>query len=260
MRDTQLTASARDLQRACVGPKPWLGILLLTALSSCAAEQKAGNLPNAATADAAAPSLSSVTAGSSQSAGAKSNAGETGLLTGQAAAGNGDDAAGRTAPSASDAGSGAQDAGSPTPPTNSTPVSSGGSGGVGGATAGSGGGGAGAGSGGAGAGGSGARGGHGGAGGTLPIGSPGLPTTIEELTAGALAPIPCTTEADCNDSQAHVLALVPICDAASGTCVACPTKAEHDAQASRIINCVSAMVFAGCMTDACIAKCQSPCL
>jgi hypothetical protein len=259
MHDTQLTASARDLQRACVGPKPWLGMLLLTALSSCAAEQKAGNLPNAATADAAEPSLS-VTAGSAQGAGAKSNAAETG----HAAAGNGDDAAGRTAAPASDAGSrGEQDAGSPTPAMNSTPISSSGSGGVGGATAGSGGGGAGgsgAGSGGAGAGGSGARGGNGGAGGTLPIGPPGLPTTIEELTAGALAPIPCTSAADCNDSQAHVLALVPICDAASGTCVACPTKVQHDAQASRIIDCVSAMVFAGCMTDACIAKCQSPCL
>jgi hypothetical protein len=260
---TPSSYSTRDSDRASAGLKPWLCSALFAALlPSCTNQHAPSDLPNAATADDAGTSRKS-TDEAAGSAGSSSVVAVPASDAGQGGKGA-VDAAGGAAPSASAAGG---NGGSPTPAGPSVVSAAGVGGGGSGGEGGSGGAGASGGAGPVASGGAGASGpagsgasGASGVGGILPIGPTGLPASIAELAAGMLAPIPCTSDADCNDSQVHVLALVPICDASSATCVGCPTKAQHDAQASRIINCASAMVFAGCMTDACIQQCKSPCM
>ena len=106
-----------------------------------------------------------------------------------------------------------------------------------------------------------ADGGAAGTGNIFGINIPGLtlpnpPPLNPDLTA---APIRCASAADCSTTSAIILELTPICDAATSTCVTCPTKQQHDALATRVLECMSAKLLSGCADEACLVTCRMSC-
>jgi hypothetical protein len=241
MHGKQLTCPLRD-------PHPLdaslTGALLLVALTACATHEQQSDDSARVDATEQAGSRAADAPALPKSAGGASGAAETGLPGGRGAASAASGLAasvsgGASAPTA--ANPSAADGGAPVVLANSAAGSSGaGHGAAGGAA-------------GPALAGTGVPNAGGGA------GAAGIPGNLAAQTGGALAPIPCVTAAECNASTVDILALTPLCDSASATCVGCPTKAQHDAHAAHVIACVSATILSGCMTEKCLMACQSAC-
>ena len=97
--------------------------------------------------------------------------------------------------------------------------------------------------------------GAGGAAGAKPSSS-GPVLVAGEVTA---APVPCTSDSECMESDDPDTLWRPICDRASSSCGPCATQAQENAMAARVIECLTLMPLQACAGDCLVRSCHRPC-